>query len=227
MPYLDELSDVAERLGNVNTITRLADGGLRGDNTDYYGFKVLVESVGVPLAGKVALVFGGDGGAGSTCMKVLEDLGVEAHVVSQQGEITYSDLAQWSHAALVVNCTPVGMFPNCPASVCSLDELTQLEAVVDIVYNPARTDLMMQAGARATSPIRRRPAHAGCAGVFKQWSDTPGETVSRDRIMEVTKALGFTEQHRPHWNARIWKDARWREPGANHRSRAYRPGPRF
>ena len=65
-------------------------------------------------------------------MKVLEDLGVEAHVVSRQGEITYSDLAKWSHAALVVNCTPVGMFPNCPASVCSLDELTQLEAVVDV-----------------------------------------------------------------------------------------------
>lgn len=193
MSYLDELSDVAERLGNVNTITRLADGRLRGDNTDYYGFKVLVESVDVTLAGKVALVFGGDGGAGSTCMKVLEDLGVEAHVVSRQGEITYSDLAQWSHAALVVNCTPVGMFPNCPASVCSLDELTQLEAVVDIVYNPARTGLMLQAEERDI------PYVGGLLMLVAQAAQAveryTGETVSRDRIVEVTNALSLTEQN--------------------------------
>lgn len=50
--YMDELSDIARRMGNINTVTRLADGRLRGDNTDYYGFKVLVESLGLDLAGK-------------------------------------------------------------------------------------------------------------------------------------------------------------------------------
>ena len=61
VPYLDELSDVARRMGNVNTITRLADGRLRGDNTDYFGFKFLVESTGVDLEGACVLVLGGDG----------------------------------------------------------------------------------------------------------------------------------------------------------------------
>lgn len=193
VPYLDELSDVAQRLGNVNTITRLGDGRLRGDNTDYYGFKVLVESVGVPLAGKVALVFGGDGGAGSTCIKVLEDLGMDAHVVSRNGEITYNDLAQWDHATLVVNCTPVGMYPNCPASVCGIDQLTHLEAVVDIVYNPARTGLMLQAEERGI------PNVGGLLMLVAQAAQAveryTGEVVSLDRIMEVTRNLSLSEQN--------------------------------
>ena len=74
---MDELTPVARRLGNVNTVTRDAMGRLIGDNTDYYGFKVLVESLGLDLAGKRALVFGGHGGAGLTSMVVLEDLGMQ------------------------------------------------------------------------------------------------------------------------------------------------------
>ena len=112
MPYLDEISPIARRLGNVNTITRMDDGRLRGDNTDYYGFKVLVQSMDIDLDGKVALVFGGDGGAGSTCCTVLEDLGMEVHPVGRTGAVTYEGLDAWKHAALAVNCTPVGMYPR-------------------------------------------------------------------------------------------------------------------
>lgn len=75
MEYLDELSPLAERMGNVNTITRLPDGRLRGDNTDYFGFQCLVEELGVEVAGKKALVLGATGGAGTTASMVLGDLG--------------------------------------------------------------------------------------------------------------------------------------------------------
>ena len=187
MPYLDELSDIAQRLGNVNTITRLPDGRLRGDNTDYYGFQVLVESVGVDLRGKHALVFGGDGGAGSTCMTVLGDLGAIPHAVGRSGDITYDDLDAWSHAALAVNCTPVGMYPDCPASVCGLESLTDLEAFVDIVYNPARTSMMMDAEERGI------PTAGGLLMLVAQAAQAVeryvGETVSMDRIMQVTDEL--------------------------------------
>lgn len=193
MPYLDELSDIARRLGNVNTITRLPDGRLRGDNTDYYGFKVLVESVGIELRDKVALVFGGDGGAGSTCMKVLEDLGMTPHAVSRTGDITYNDLPAWNHAALVVNCTPVGMYPNCPDSVCSLDALTGLEAVVDIVYNPAKTGLMLQAEKRGI------PYAGGLLMLVAQAAQAveryTGEMPSMDQIVSVTRKLSLSEQN--------------------------------
>lgn len=187
MPYLDELSDIARRLGNVNTITRLPDGRLRGDNTDYYGFQVLVESVGVDLRGKHALVFGGDGGAGSTCMTVLGDLGAIPHAVGRSGDVTYDDLDAWSHAALAVNCTPVGMYPDCPASVCGLEPLTDLEAFVDIVYNPARTSMMMDAEERGI------PTAGGLLMLVAQAAQAVeryvGETVSMDRIMQVTDEL--------------------------------------
>ncbi len=187
MPYLDELSDIAQRLGNVNTITRLPDGRLRGDNTDYYGFQVLVESVGVDLRGKHALVFGGDGGAGSTCMTVLGDLGAIPHAVGRSGDVTYDDLDAWSHAALAVNCTPVGMYPDCPASVCGLESLTDLEAFVDIVYNPARTSMMMDAEERGI------PTAGGLLMLVAQAAQAVeryvGETVSMDRIMQVTDEL--------------------------------------
>ena len=187
MPYLDELSDIARRLGNVNTITRLPDGRLRGDNTDYYGFQVLVESVGVDLRGKHALVFGGDGGAGSTCMTVLGDLGAIPHAVGRSGDVTYDDLDAWSHASLAVNCTPVGMYPDCPASVCGLEPLTDLEAFVDIVYNPARTSMMMDAEERGI------PTAGGLLMLVAQAAQAVeryvGETVSMDRIMQVTDEL--------------------------------------
>ena len=187
MPYLDELSDIAQRLGNVNTITRLPDGRLRGDNTDYYGFQVLVESVGIELQGKHALVFGGDGGAGSTCMTVLGDLGAIPHAVGRSGDVTYDDLDAWSHAALAVNCTPVGMYPDCPASVCGLEPLTDLEAFVDIVYNPARTSMMMDAEERGI------PTAGGLLMLVAQAAQAVeryvGETVSMDRIMQVADEL--------------------------------------
>lgn len=193
---VDELTPAAERLGNVNTVTRTADGRLVGDNTDYYGFETLVRSLGLELAGKRALVLGGHGGAGSTCMTVLADLGMKAIAVTREPDggdgITYAELPDYADTALLVNATPVGMFPHCPEAPCTLDALPALEAVVDIVYNPARTALMMEAerhGIPTVGGLLMLVAQA--AGAVKRYT---GEDVSMERIRQVTRTLDATEE---------------------------------
>ena len=150
---VDELTPVARRLGNVNTVTRRPDGTLLGDNTDYAGFRALVTSLHIDLSNKAALVLGGTGGAGTTCMTVLEDLGAKAVAVSRRGPVTYDDLDAYADAALIVNATPVGMYPACPASPVSLDAFSGLKGVIDIIYNPARTALMMEAERRGIPTV--------------------------------------------------------------------------
>ena len=131
MEYLDELSPLAERMGNVNTITRLPDGRLHGDNTDYFGFQCLVEELGVEVAGKKALVLGATGGAGTTASMVLGDMGAIVVPVGRTSEVNYDNIAQQSDASLLVNCTPAGMFPHCPDAPCTLEGLDALEGVID------------------------------------------------------------------------------------------------
>lgn len=191
--YMDELSPVAERMGNINTVVRLPDGRLRGDNTDYYGFKVLVESLGLELADKKAVVFGGSGGAGSTAMMVLTDLGMRAVSIDRSGKHTYENLDEHADAALAVNCTPVGMFPACPKAPCSLTALPRLEGLVDIVYNPARTALMMEAdrlGIPNVGGLLMLVAQA--AQAVERYT---GRTVGRERIAEVTSSLARSERN--------------------------------
>ncbi len=193
VPFLDELTERAQRLGNVNTIVRLPDGRLRGGNTDYFGFKMLVESTGVELAGARALVLGGSGGAGSTCMTVLRDLGAEPVAVSRSGKVTYDDLDRYADAALIVNATPVGMYPACPAAPVDLERFEHLSAVVDIVYNPARTAIMMQAEQLGI------PCAGGLLMLVAQAAEAvrayTGEVIGPDRIRAVTDALDREEEN--------------------------------
>ena len=193
MAYLDELSPLAKRMGNVNTITRLPDGRLRGDNTDYYGFKCLVEELNVDVSGKKALVFGGHGGAGTTACMVLQDMGATVVPVSRKLEVTYDNLGTHKDAAIAVNCTPVGMFPHCPDKPCDLDELTELEAIIDAVYNPARTGLMLEAERRGIPHISGLlMLVAQAAQAVERYT---GHAISLDRIRDVTSKLTNTEQN--------------------------------
>lgn len=190
LPYMTEISPLAQRMGNINTVTRLADGGLRGDNTDYYGFKCLVESLGVELEGKRALVFGASGGAGTTACMVLGDMGMKVIPVGRKEEVNYNNLVP---AELAVNCTPVGMYPKCPESPCKLADIEGLEAFVDIVYNPCRTDLIMQAeelGIPCVSGLLMLVAQAAQAVELYT-----GQHISIERIHEVTDALSDREQN--------------------------------
>ena len=148
IPYCDELTECAKTLGAVNTIVRRSDGTLIGHNTDYFGFQYMVEKTSLSVAGKKALVLG-SGGASVTAVAVLKNLGAEVVVISRSGENNYSNLNLHRDAALIVNATPVGMYPHAGASPVDLDLFSNLEGVLDIVYNPARTKILLDAEARS------------------------------------------------------------------------------
>ena len=144
IPFLDELSPEAQKLGAVNTILRREDGTLFGHNTDYFGFRSMVERSGFQVAGKKALVLG-SGGASNTAVAVLQELGAQVIVISRSGENNYENLSRHYDARFIVNTTPVGMYPNTGSAALELEHFDALEGVLDVIYNPARTQLMLDA----------------------------------------------------------------------------------
>lgn len=147
MEFCDELSPVAQKLNAVNTIVRREDGTLIGHNTDYFGFRSLVHRSHLTVTGKKVLVLG-SGGASATAVAVLSELGAEVVVISRSGENNYQNLHRHADASVIVNATPVGMYPNVGVSPVCLDDFPALEGVLDIVYNPARTQLLLEAERR-------------------------------------------------------------------------------
>ena len=143
IPYLDELTPIAAKLGAVNTIVR-QDGKLIGHNTDYFGFLTMVRASGLDVSGRKVLVLG-SGGASNTAVSVLEELGAQVVVISRSGENHYGNLDRHADAAVIVNTTPVGMYPNTELSPIDLTQFSNLIGVLDVVYNPARTMLLRQA----------------------------------------------------------------------------------
>ncbi len=141
------LSDAARALGSVNTLVRRPDGTLHGENTDLDGFRWLLERNGGVQSGEKALVLG-TGGASQTVQAVLRAAGAEVTVLSRRGEQNYSTLGAHADATLVVNATPVGMYPNNGARLIDLDLLPQCRCVLDLIYNPARTRLLLDAEER-------------------------------------------------------------------------------
>ena len=147
IPFLDELSSAAQKMGAVNTIIRRKDGTLFGHNTDCFGFASMVKKSGLDVSGKKVLVLG-SGGASNTVVAVLTELGAEAVVISRTGENNYENLVLHMDAAAIVNATPVGMYPNTLKSPINLDLFPRLEGVLDLIYNPARTQLLLDAEKR-------------------------------------------------------------------------------
>jgi len=144
IPHLDEVSSVAQKLGSVNTIVRRENGTLFGHNTDYFGFASMVQRSGLQLTGKKVLVLG-SGGASNTVVTVLRERNANAVIVSRSGENNYGNLHLHQDAAAIVNTTPVGMYPNTGVSPVDLTGFPKLEGVLDVVYNPARTQLLLDA----------------------------------------------------------------------------------
>ena len=147
VPYCAALSDAARAIGSVNTLLRRPDGTLYGDNTDYDGFSLLLQRNGGIRPGEKALVLG-DGGASATVQAVLRDLGAQVVVLSRHGAEDYTSLPRHSDAVLVVNATPVGMYPNNGQRIIDLDALPGCRCVLDLVYNPLRTRLILDAEER-------------------------------------------------------------------------------
>ena len=146
IPYLDELSPAAQKIGSVNTIVRRADGSLFGHNSDYFGFVSLVEHSGINVEGKKVLVLG-SGGTSSMVVTALKDLGAVPIVISRSGENNYGNLHLHADASVIVNATPVGMYPNTGVSPIDLSRFPKLEGVLDVIYNPAKTKLLLDAEA--------------------------------------------------------------------------------
>lgn len=150
IPYLDEMDENASAIGAVNTIVN-KNGRLMGHNTDFSGFEYMVLSNHIDVTGKKALVLG-TGGASAAILAVLGKLGADPIIsVSRSGKgsaVTYEDcLSLHTDAQIIVNTTPVGMFPNVDASPLDLSSFRECQAVLDVIYNPGETKLTAQAKA--------------------------------------------------------------------------------
>ena len=148
IPYLDSVSEIASRIGAVNTVVN-RDGKLYGYNTDYYGMKALIERLGLDLSGKKVLVLG-TGGTSKTARAVASDLGAqEILTVSRRKSdenITYEEATELhSDAEIIINTTPSGMYPDIESKPIDISPFSHLMGVVDAVYNPLSTGLVLDA----------------------------------------------------------------------------------
>lgn len=192
MPYCAELSETARRVGCVNTIVRRADGTLYGDNTDVFGFAQMLASTGVSVKGKKALVFGSGGASGTAC-DVLRRAGAQVVRISRSGEDNYENLSRHADARILVNTTPLGMYPNNGTSPVELKDFPHCECVLDVVYNPARTALLLQAEALGIP-------HAGglemlVAQAVRSSEQFTGRSIPDVRIAEITRNMAHSMQN--------------------------------
>ena len=147
MAVCDQLSEAAEAIGSVNTVVKRPDGSLYGDNTDAAGFEGMVWKSRIPIRDRKCLVLG-SGGASLSVQYVLEKQGAkEIVVVSRSGANNYGNLDRHRDAQVIVNTTPVGMYPNTSAALIDLRKFPQCQGILDLIYNPARTVLLQQAEA--------------------------------------------------------------------------------
>lgn len=151
IPLLDELSETARAIGAVNTVVRRG-GKLYGDNTDSAGMAALIHRIMLSLEGKKVLILG-TGGTSKTAVAVARSLGAaEVYRLSRSGRdgaLTYKDAARLhADADVLINTTPGGMYPAVEGCPVALDAFPNLSGVVDAVYNPLRTNLVLQARSR-------------------------------------------------------------------------------
>ena len=187
VPFCGALTDRARAIGSVNTLTRQPDGSLLGDNTDYAGFSWLLRHAGAQVRGRKALVLG-DGGAAATVRAVLREAGAAPIVtISRRGEDNYETLDRHADAFLIVNTTPLGMYPQNGAAAVDLKRFPACRCVLDLIYNPARTQLMLQADALGI------PAFGGLGMLVEQARAAAerflGQAISDARMLAVLDQL--------------------------------------
>ncbi len=190
MPFLDEITDEARRIGSVNTITRMANGGLRGDNTDYFGFSYMIEKSGIEVRGKNVLILG-TGGASLTARTVCSDMGARSITfVSRTGEVNYENAYErCPDTEVVINCTPVGMYPKNEVSPIELSRLPLCSGVADMIYNPAKTKLLLDAEALGINHINGLSMLV--AQAKKACELFLGETISDFEINRITELISL------------------------------------
>jgi shikimate dehydrogenase len=145
IPYCASLSSEARAIGSVNTIIKDDKGGLHGHNTDCHGFCVMLEHGGIDPKGKKTLVLG-DGGSAKAVRAALEGLGARKIVtISRRGENHYGNIERHYDADVIVNTTPVGMYPDNDGTPLRLTNFMRLTGVADLIYNPTRTKFLLEA----------------------------------------------------------------------------------
>lgn len=185
IPYLDSVSAIAKRIGAVNTVVN-KDGKLCGYNTDYYGMKALIERVGIDMEGKKVLILG-TGGTSKTARVVAADLGAdEILIVSRKKAehcITYEEAArEHGDAEVIINTTPSGMYPDCESRPIDIGAFPQLAGLIDVVYNPLCTNLVLDAKQRGI------PAEGGLYMLVMQ------AVVAAERFLDTTVEKKIADQ---------------------------------
>ena len=148
IPFLDEISDEAKKIGAVNTIVK-KEGKLFGFNTDFFGMRALIKSAGLDLENKTVLILG-TGGTSKTAVEVSKSLGateiVKVSRKKSSDTVTYDEVYEkYSGADVIINTTPVGMFPNADKTPVDVKKFKNLQGVIDAVYNPLRTNFVLDA----------------------------------------------------------------------------------
>ena len=195
MPFLDKIDEKAKKIGSVNTIVKEKDGTLRGYNTDYYGFSYMLKKANIEISGKKVLILG-DGGASLTVQNVVRDLGArEIVVASLYTETNYDHLDPHFDSEVIINATPVGMYPNNLNTLVNLDNFTKLEGVADVIYNPKRTLLILDAERRnipAISGLYMLSAQAKRAAEYffsKEFPDNIIDEIVKKLTFELTNII--------------------------------------
>lgn len=197
MPYCDILDPAAEAIGSVNTLVRRG-GKLYGYNTDIDGFLYMLRRARISLTGK-KLVILGSGGASLTARAAAKEEGArEVVVVSRSGPDGYEDLSRrHGDAEVLVNTTPVGMWPGLEGRIVDLRGLPSVTAVADVIYNPGRTNLLLQAEElNRAEPIR----HIRCTGGLSML------VAQAKRAEELFFGEGIPDSETEAITARLWRD---------------------
>ena len=149
MPLCDELTDTAQKVGSVNCLRFDENRKITGHNTDYAGFLYMAKQAGISFTGKKVVILGTGGAAAAVLAAVKDEGAAQVVQISRGGEDNYNNLEKHADADILVNATPVGMSPDTNAAPLSLDAFPKLSGVLDLIYNPLRTKLILQAQAQA------------------------------------------------------------------------------
>ena len=190
IPHLDEISDAARLMGAVNTIKKV-DGRLIGDNTDFYGMSEMIRRAGISLEGKKVLILG-TGGTSKTSRAVASAMGAREIVIvsrtASSSTVTYEEaVTSHSDAEIIINTTPVGMYPNTDAAPIDIGRFPNLSGVIDAIYNPLRTRLILAAEKRGI------PATGGLMMLILQAARAAeiflGKKLDGENVEKVAKSI--------------------------------------
>ena len=186
LPFCDSLSCAAQKIGSVNTLVRLADGSVYGDNTDFFGFLAMAGKAGISFEGKKVLILG-SGGTSLTAKAAVCEKGGTPLVISRNGKDNYGNLSLHKDADIIVNTTPIGMYPDTQGSPVDLTCFPKCSAVMDVVYNPFYTKLLLQAASLGIPNIGG--LHMLVAQAAKACEVFTGQAIAEQRVDEIKNEI--------------------------------------